>query len=330
MKSLILFYRKPVPHFFSIEKIFDAIALTLPKELNVQKRYLPHHTSSVKKIMLNMMFAKKQKADVYHVTGDVHYAVMALPKNRTILTIHDCVFLYQYSGVKRWFFHNLLLKWPVKHCRVITTISEQTKRDIIKFSGCNPDKIRVINNPLTEAVYFQPKPFSRELPILLFLGSTPNKNLQRVIEAIKEIPCVLDIVGIIPEEQEKKLREYNIRFNQSSRLSEKELAEKYCSCDLLLFPTLFEGFGLPIIEAQKAGRPVLTSGLSPMQEVAAGAACLVNPEDVKSIKEGILKIINDEGYREQLVKDGFENIKRFEPQAIAQQYYSLYKEVAEQ
>lgn len=330
MKSLILFYRRSVPHFFSIEKIFDAVALTLPKELNVQKRYLPHHTSSIKKILLNLRFVKKQKADVYHITGDVHYAVMALPKNRAILTIHDCIFLYQYSGLKKWFFHRLLLKWPVKHCRIVTTISEQTKQDIVKFSGCSPDKIRVINNPLTEAIYYKPRPFNRELPTLLFLGSTPNKNLERVIEAVKDIPCVLDIVGIIPEEQEKKLRQYNIRFNQSSRLSEQELAEKYFSCDLLLFPTLFEGFGLPIIEAQKAGRPVLTSKLSPMQEVAGGAACLVDPENEQSIRWGVLKIINDEGYREQLVKDGFENIKRFEPQAIAQQYYSLYKEVAEQ
>lgn len=330
MNNLILFYRKPVPHFFSIEKIFDAIAVTLPKDLNVQKRYLPHHTSSIKKIMLNLLFAKKQKADVYHVTGDVHYAVMALPKNSTILTIHDCVFLYQYSGVKKWFFHNLLLKWPVKHCRIVTTISEQSKKDIVKFSGCHPDKIRVINNPLPEVIYYKPKPFNTQLPVLLFLGSTPNKNLPRVIEAIKDIPCVLDIVGIIPEEQEKMLRQYNIRLNQSSRLSEQELAEKYVAADLLLFPTLFEGFGLPIIEAQKAGRPVLTSSLSPMQDVAGGAACLVDPENVESIKAGVLKIINNEGYREQLVKDGFENIKRFEPQAIAQQYYSLYKEVAQQ
>lgn len=280
--------------------------------------------------MLNLMFAKKQKADVYHVTGDVHYAVMALPKNRTILTIHDCIFLYQYSGLKRWFFHRLLLKWPVKHCRVVTTISEQSKKDIVKFSGCSADKVRVINNPLTEAIYYKEKPFNRELPVLLFLGSTPNKNLERVIEAVKEVPCVLDIVGIIPEEQEKKLRENNIRFSQSSRLSEQELAEKYFSCDLLLFPTLFEGFGLPIVEAQKAGRPVLTSKLSPMEDVAGGAACLVDPENVQSIRQGILKIINDAGYREQLVKDGFENIRRFEPQSIAQQYYSLYKEVAEQ
>jgi glycosyltransferase involved in cell wall biosynthesis len=330
MKSLILFYRKPVPHFFSIEKIFDAIALTLPKELSVQKRHVPHHTSSIKKILLNLRFVKRQKADVYHVTGDVHYAVMALPKSRTILTIHDCVFLYQYSGIKRWFFHRLLLKWPVKHCSIVTTISEQTKKDIIRFTGCSADKIRVINNPLTEAIHYKPKSFNSELPVLLFLGSTPNKNLPRIIEAVKDIPCVLEIVGIIPEEQEKMLRQYNIKFNQSSRLSEQELAEKYVSCDLLLFPTLFEGFGLPIIEAQKAGRPVLTSKLSPMQEVAGGAACLVNPEDVQSIRQGIFKIMNDEGYREQLVKDGFENIKRFEPQAIAQQYYSLYKEVAEQ
>ena len=210
---------------------------------------------------------------------------------------------------------------------IVTTISEQTKKDIIKFTGCAPEKVRVIHNPLPEQIYYEPRPFNVARPVLLFLGSTPNKNLARAIEAIKGMSCVLDIVGLIPEPEQELLRRYDIQYVQSARLSEQELAQKYVTCDVLLFPTLFEGFGLPIIEAQKAGRPVLTSNLSPMKEVAGGGACLVDPVNVDSIKEGLTKIINDEAYRHQLVQKGFDNIKRFEPQKIAADYYSLYKEI---
>lgn len=329
MKSVVLFFRKPVPHFFSIEKIFNSVAEKLQQEVNVKKSILPFYTSSIKKILANLSYARKQKGDVYHVTGDVHYVVLALKKNRTILTIHDCIFLFQYTGVKRWFFFHLFLNLPVKRCRVITTISEQSKKDIIKYSGCQPEKIRVINNPVPEAMYFKEKKFNSEKPVILFLGSTPNKNLPRCIEALKGISCELVIVGVVPEAEQQKLKENNISYSTSSKLTESELADKYAECDLLLFPTTFEGFGLPIVEAQRAGRPVLTSDLSPMKEVAGEGACLVDPYSEQSIRQGLEKIIFDEGYRKNLVEKGFLNVERFDPQAIAEQYLQLYREVAE-
>jgi glycosyltransferase involved in cell wall biosynthesis len=164
--------------------------------------------------------------------------------------------------------------------------------------------------------------------VLLFLGSTPNKNLNRAIQAVRDIPCRLHIVGIIPPEEEQKLAQYGIAYTNSLNLTEKELADAYSSADVLLFPTLYEGFGLPIIEAQKAGRAVLTSNQSPMKEVAGNGACLVDPMEVQSIREGIEKIIQNNDYREDLIKKGFENVKRFESEAIAAQYLRLYKEIA--
>jgi glycosyltransferase involved in cell wall biosynthesis len=328
MNSVILLFRKPVAHFFSIEKIFSAISDELEKKLVIKKSVLPYYTSSITNIFKNLSFIRKQKADLYHVTGDVHYAVLALPKERVILTIHDCVFLHQYSGLKRWFFHRLFLKWPVKHCKVITTISEQTKREIIEQSGCSPNKIRVINNPVSPAIYFKPRSFNKGKPTLLFLGSTPNKNLPRVIESIKGIECTLHVVGKIPIEQEKELQLNQIEFVQSIGLTESQLADAYFESDLLMFPTLYEGFGLPILEAQKAGRPVLTSNVSPMKEVAGGGACLVNPFEVTSIREGLKKVIANDQYRNTLIEKGFENVRLYEADVIAGQYLEIYEQVA--
>jgi glycosyltransferase involved in cell wall biosynthesis len=253
--------------------------------------------------------------------------VLGLPWKKTVLTIHDCFFVEQHKGVKKWLIHHIVLKWPVLASRIVTTISEQSKNDIIKYTGCKPEKIRVINNPLAGEIYYKPKPFNTTVPVLLFLGSTPNKNLERVMEAIKGLDCVLDVVGMIKPEHEEKLKQYNIDYRQASRLSELELADKYYGCDILLFPTLAEGFGLPIIEAQKAGRVVLTSNISPMKDVAGGAGCLVDPYNENSIREGITKILQDEHYRHTLINQGFENIKRFELEAVVKQYYSVYKEI---
>jgi glycosyltransferase involved in cell wall biosynthesis len=328
MKSVVLLFRKPVPHFFSIEKIFSAIADQLEKRVTVKKSILPYYTSSITNIFKNLLFTRRQKADVYHITGDIHYAVLALPKNRVLLTIHDCVFLHQYSGVKKWFFHHLFLKWPVRHCKLITTISEQSKKEIIQYSGCPPEKIQVINNPVSSTIHFREKEFNGEKPVLLFLGSTPNKNLPRVIEAIAGVSCILHVVGRIPKEQEEHLRLNQIEFIQSIGLSELELADAYSQADILMFPTLYEGFGLPILEAQKAGRVVLTSNLSPMKEVAGRGACLVDPNQIPSIKQGLLKIIEDTTYRNTLIQLGFENVLGYEADSIAEQYLRIYEQLA--
>jgi glycosyltransferase involved in cell wall biosynthesis len=160
---------------------------------------------------------------------------------------------------------------------------------------------------------------------LLFIGSTPNKNLPRVIEALKGIQCHLDIVGNIPDEQLVQLKEAAVSYSQSERLSEEALNQKFALADILLFPTLFEGFGLPILEAQQAGRPVLTSDLAPMNWVAGSGACLVDPTNVESIREGILKLLSEEAYRKELIMNGLINLERFSPKIISEQYLNIYE-----
>jgi len=106
------------------------------------------------------------------------------------------------------------------------------------------------------------------------------------------------------------------------------MIRRYEDADIIALASTYEGFGMPILEGQAVGRPVISSNLFSMPEVAGNAACLVDPFDVNSIRAGIIKIIQNDEYRNRLVRDGFENVKRFDPDHIAFQYLDLYQEVA--
>ncbi len=327
MPIVQLIFRKQNPLFFSIEKVFASLLDDLQKEISVQSRHVPFYSSSLTDLARNMIFAGKGEADIFHITGDVHYVALALPAKRTILTIHDAVFIRESKGLKRLFFKWIFLKLPVKKCRIVTTISEKSKNEIVEFTGCDPKKVVVIPNPVDKHIYFREKEFNIADPVLLFIGSTPNKNLDRIIEAVAGISCTLEIVGRIPEEHLLLLKKYHIRFRQYINLSEEDMADRYAACDIIIFASLYEGFGLPILEGQKAGRAVLTSNISPMKEVAGAGACLVDPFNPDSIRSGIKRIMEDKGYRSDIIKKGFENVHQYDNQQIADQYLKLYSRI---
>jgi glycosyltransferase involved in cell wall biosynthesis len=106
------------------------------------------------------------------------------------------------------------------------------------------------------------------------------------------------------------------------------MADLYRKADLVSFVSTYEGFGLPIIEAQATGRPVLTSGLHSMPEVAGDGAWFVDPFDVESIRSGFRALLGERTLRERLVAAGLRNVKRFDPRTVARQYSDLYREVA--
>lgn len=331
--TVTFFYRKKNPSFFSLERVFGGIAAELKaafgEEFSVEELELPLPTR-LTTLTGNIRFARKRQSDINHVTGDTHYITLGFSSRKVnILTIHDCVMLNRLprSNPRFWMIKWLWYQWPVRKADTITVISENTKAEVIRFTHCDPAKVRVIPNFVHPGFSPSASVFNAACPRILFIGTTPNKNLERLAEALEGLAVELTVVGRLTAEQKQKLTLHRIVFEELHGLSDEGLVELYRDCDIVAFPTTYEGFGLPIIEGQTTGRPVLTSRLPPMQEVAGEGACLVDPYNVTAIREGILRIIRDTAYRQRLVEAGFRNAKKYELKAVAEQYAGLYREL---
>ncbi|MEN0047636.1 MAG: glycosyltransferase family 1 protein [Bacteroidota bacterium] len=328
--KVIFFHRKPEKYgSFSLEYIFKDVRERLKNKIQANIAQSKYTSRGLYPRVYNTLEAAfRQKGDVNHITGDTHYVGVFLKKSKTILTVLDCGFMHQDRSslskkVYQWFW----LKLPVWRAKYVTAISKATKDDVVAFTNCDPDKVTIV--PVAISPLYQPKPqeFNAAKPRLLFIGTNPNKNLPRLIEAIEGIPCHLAIVGKLSEEYLAKLAQHHIEYSNVFNITDEEMVEAYEKCDVLTFPSTYEGFGMPIVEANTVERPVLTGNVTSMPDVAGDAACLIDPFSVDSIREGLLKIIEDEDYRKQLIEAGKKNRLRFDPDYIANQYFELYEKV---
>lgn len=327
--NVTFFHRKPRPSAnHSLEFIFQDVRERLTGLICSRKATCPFVSSGLFRRLANSVFALWQQGDVNHVTGDVNYVGIFLRKRRTIQTFLDCGHLDRTRGIRHWLLALFWVWLPARRCAQITVISEATKQELIRYSACDPDKISVI--PVAIADHFQryDRAFNRERPRILQVGTAPNKNIPRLAEALRGLPCILDIIGDLSPENQRVLAHFGIAYSCASNLSDLDVVRKYEEADLVSFVSTYEGFGMPILEGQAVGRPVVTSNLLSMPAVAGGAACLVDPFDVADIRRGIVRVIEDEVYRAGLIRDGFQNIRRFNPSAIAMQYHELYLKVA--
>ncbi len=329
MKKKILYIERKFWEFVSIEKVFRQIAENLSKEnYEFSFQQMPFGNGFAD-IIKNLLFFRKSSADIFHITGHIHYISLVLPRNRTVLTIHDLGFLHTRSGFRRYLIKKLFLDLPIKKLKYITAISEKTKNEIIEQTNCSKEKIRLIENPLREFKKPNKNEFNKDCPTILQIGTSPNKNLNNLIKAIEGINCNLRIIGKLEENLISKLKNCNIKYSNAFNLEDDEIEEEYRAADIVAFCSTYEGFGLPIIEAQAMNTPVVTSDLSPMREVAGGAAFLVSPHDPQNIREGILKIIENSDFREKLIAKGIENVKRYNASIIVKQFENLYREITE-
>ena len=325
--EVTFFHRKPIKgKHWSLEFIFNELRTNLKNEINPKIKISRFTSQGIFKRLYNILEAPFYQSKINHITGDIHYVSYFLKKTKTILTILDCSFMNTNNSLKKNILKLFWLTLPEQKVKVITTISEFTKTQIIDLiPKINPNKIFVIPVSVSNNFNYIPKKFNKLKPNVLHIGTAPNKNLLRLTDAIKNLTCELVIVGELNSIQIKKLTENNINYRNYTNLNENEIINLYNNCDIVSFVSTFEGFGMPIVEANKVGRVVVSSNCASMPEVANNAALLINPFDIESIRNGFDRVINDDDFRELLIKNGLVNASRFDSKLIADSYLNLYK-----
>lgn len=240
--------------------------------------------------------------------------------------------------------------WTAAHrAKKILTVSEASKSDILRFFGIPSSKVTVIHNAIDEHFYLEPdeadiervkERYQLHEPFLMYAGNVkPHKNLERLIDAFVMIrqDGYDDLKLLITGSEISKyaeLRRAVHRHNLHKHVrflgyqSERTLAALYRLANVFVFPSLYEGFGLPPLEAMASGTPVVASNLSSLPEVVGDAAVLVNPYDPRSIADGIENVLDDQSLRETLIEKGAIQARSFSWAESTKKLHNIYREIA--
>ncbi|MCP4787046.1 MAG: glycosyltransferase [Fuerstiella sp.] len=312
---------------FSLEQIFEDVRFRVTSRYDTRVCVAPVVSNGLFRRLWIALAVAFQQGEINHVTGDITFAALFLKRKKTVLTLLDCAILERSRGLRRVLIWCLWFQLPVMRAQIVTVISEATREAVLKHVYCPPERIRVVPVAISEKFLPVERPFNSLKPRILQVGTAPNKNLENVIRSLAGLRCVLSVVGPIDSTIRRLIDEHDVEVESSEGLSQDALIQEYVNCDIVVFASTYEGFGMPILEANTVGRPVVTSNVTSMPEVAGDAACLVDPFDVESIRQGINRIIEDAAYRQELVISGFVNVKRFQPDRIAVQYAEIYHEI---
>jgi len=250
--------------------------------------------------------------DIYHSSD----WVQPPSKAKKVTTYHDVIPLKypQWSNPKIVAVHKRRLKIVQREIDKVIAVSNSTKNDLMEMTGLKNDQIKVIYEGVSgifkpasgkEIAEFKKK-YNLPGEFILAIGGTgERKNLKRIKQAAKDYNLVTTFEDIT--------------------VSDEELPVLYSSARCLVYTTLYEGFGLPILESMACGTPVITSDVSSMPEIAGQAALLVNPADEEEIKKSIRRILNDKDLNSELTEKGFRRAKEFTWQKTAAETFQVYK-----
>ncbi len=304
------------------------------------------------------LFVRRLGADLVHIP--LHQVPLLLPKPY-IVTVHDLSALF-YECPEGWRGHWRLyrLRRGVMRAECVICVSRATARDVHNLLGVSPGRLRVIYNAPDPRFLWpergQEGDKERQLiehtlgryqvhyPFLLYVGSVrPQKNVPRLVEAFAVVrselaahPKYRDLrLIIIGDEISKypqlRLAMMRMRVEDAVRflgfVPIDTLRVFYRAAEAFVFPSLYEGFGLPPLEAMAAGTPVVTANSSSIPEVVGDAAVLVNPENVFEIARGIRDVLLDPELRSQLIARGYRQLRRFNWEAAARQVLETYQVV---
>ena len=328
--SVLQVMRHPLPTgSHSVEGLFETVRDYLPPSVHVTVATAPRLSTGLSNRAANLWWARRARWPVTHITGDVTYLAASLPRRcGGVLTILDTRWATR-SRVGQAVFDWLWHRMPVARAARVTTISAAVRDAVVDATGCAPERVEVI--PCCVHPDFAPASDPRPSdgrPVLLQIGTTGNKNVVRLAAALEGLDYELRVIGRLSEDQLAALARHRVRYTATADVTRADVVRAYQRANALVFASTFEGFGMPILEAQAAGCPVVTSDLSPMREVAGGGACLVDPYDIDALRAAIRCTVEDVGYRAGLRAAGYANVGAYRPDIIAARYAALYREVA--
>ena len=314
----ILYFRtKPQPWFYNLPPNFKVKLIPFPKfwtQLRLSWEMMMHP--------VDVLVILASALPLYH------------PKN-SVFTAHDIAYEF-FPGAFTNFMRAYLIfstRYAVSHAAKILAVSQATKNDLVKVYNTDPDKIAVTPLAYNVQVY-RPMPYQEVQPTLdrlgliykkyiLFVGTLqPRKNIEKLVDAfiklkqesrIEEKLVIAGGRGWLWEPIVKKIE--NVGMQDSIKLlgyvDDADLPALYNGAVLLTLPALYEGFGLPPLEAMACGIPTVVSNLSSLPEVAGDAGVLVDPKSADSIAEGLLKVLMDKNLQQDLSRKGLEQAKKF-------------------
>ena len=293
---------------------------------------------------------RRERVMLFHAP---HYVLPPLVRCRSVVTIHDCIHLMfpQYlPGRLALVYARTSIALASRRATRVLTVSESSKRDILRFVDVPTDKIDVIYNAYDERFGVEPREedvirvrerYQLHDEFVLYAGNVkPHKNLERLIEAFdlvrKRGLDHLKLVLIGDEISRYAALRRAVHSHQLHKyvrflgyLPEETLAVMYRLAGVFVFPSLYEGFGLPPLEAMASGTPVVTSNVSSLPEVAGEAAVLVDPYRPEAIADGIERVLSDETLRRDLRAKGLARARQFSWEASVTRVREIYGEVAE-
>jgi glycosyltransferase involved in cell wall biosynthesis len=290
---------------------------------------------------------KKDKIEIYHGLSNELPANIHKSNIKSIVTIHDLIFKHYpntYPAFDRKIY-DLKFKTSCKNANRIIAISESTKKDITKFYGINPDKIDVVYqccNPIYYNLQAQQevektiKEYSLPEKYLLFVGSVEErKNLKVIIEAYQFLSENLKIpLVILGKPREKNEVVQLIKSNKIEHLviwksnvkNNLNLQAFYQKAAALIYPSLFEGFGLPVVEGLLSKTPVITSNTSSLPEAGGPSSFYINPTNPKEMANAIEQVLCDADLRQRMIKKGYQYaIENFSAEVVTKRMMEIYQ-----
>jgi glycosyltransferase involved in cell wall biosynthesis len=272
----------------------------------------------------------------------------------TVVTVHDVIQFvlpeYAWRKISRVYFG--LVSAGARRAQAVITVSECSKQDIMKILGLGPERIHVIGNAVDASLYpvrdawllanVRERYGIAPRFVLYFGGFDMRKNVPRLIEAYARLPEVLRreyqlvIAGryqhlghpLYPDPRQTVRRlglDGNVIF--TGQIREQDKAPLYSAATVFAFPSLYEGFGMPVLEAMACGTPVVTSNVSALPEVAGDAGLLVNPYEPAAIGEALAELLESAARRDDLARRGLERARRFTWPQVAEQTVRVYKQI---